>query len=478
MTPGERSRLDLLVVDDDLSVCKACAEIGRKIGFEVFEAHDVASAQEIVRRERIDILLLDLKLPQTPGGSGVNGGLTLLETVKTIDPRVAVIVMTAYATVPSAVQAMRMGAEDYLTKPFAFEELVRVLERTAERLQVDTDSRQTREKIRSQRGAGPLIGRSPEMEKLYRIVAKVTHSSHPVLILGESGTGKELVARTIHYNGPQATKPFVPVDCASIAPGLLEAEFFGYAEGALPAEARGGHPGPKDGLLASTDGGTIYLDEIAELPMDLQARLLRALQEKSFLPLGASEPVPLSGRILAASSRNLTALVEQGKFRRDLFFRLNVVNLRIPPLRERKDDIGLLADFFIERIERDTGRKHRPSDEAMRMLMLYDWPGNVQELESVLERACAMASGPVLHVLDLPSQLQSLRRPPAEEPANGGAPAGPPASTIISIAEIEKQAILNTIRQLQGDKLKAAKLLGIGKTTLYRKLKEYGLPED
>ena len=478
MSEKDTPRLCLLVVDDDVAICSACAEIARKIGFEVFEAHDVATAQQIAEREKIDFMLLDLKLPRRAGSSDHSGGLMLLEAVKRLNPRVAVIVMTAFATVPSAVEAMRMGAENFLTKPFDFDELVRVLEQTARRLHADTASRRTRERLRSQRGDGPLIGKSPEMEKLYRILSKVTHSSHPVLILGEVGTGKELVARSIHFNGPQAAHPFVPVDCSSLSPALMEAALFGYVKGAQPVEARGGNSGPKEGLLASAAGGTIFLDEIGELPLELQARLLHTLQNKTVLPLGASESVPISGRILASSSRNLMALVEQGKFRRDLYFRLNVVNLRIPPLRERKDDINLLIDFFLERIEGETKQSHRLSDEALRILLLYDWPCNVRELEDVIERACAVSTGPVILLADLPSPLDKVFRTAttAPVPANRSPTAGT-GIPIISIANLEKQAILNTISQLNGDKLKAARLLGIGKTTLYRKLKEYGIDE-
>ena len=478
MSAEDTPRLCLLVVDDEQPLCSSCAEVARRLGYEVFEANNAEAALFLVKHQKIDFMLLDLKLPLKAGTSDSEGGLFVLQTVKNYDARIAIMVMTAYATVISAVEAMRMGAEDVLTKPFTVDELVALLERTAARLHVDTESRRTRERLRSQRGAGPLIGKSSEMEKLYRILSKVTHSNHPVLILGEAGTGKELVARSIHFNSSQAARPFVPVDCSSLSPALLEAELFGYVKGALPAEARGGNPGPKEGLLASAAGGTVFLDEIAELPLELQAKLLRALQERTVRPLGASEPVPISGRILATSSRNLMGLVEQGKFRRDLFFRLNVVNLRIPPLRERKEDIVLLVDFFLERIESQTKEQHRLSNDTLRLLLLYDWPGNVRELETVVQRACEKSTGPVLLPADLPSPLDQLLDTPTPAPL----PSGLPSSTaqdlpILSIASLEKRAILDTIRQLDGDKLKAARLLGIGKTTLYRKLKEYGIDQ-
>ncbi len=464
--------LHVLVVDDDEAVRKACCQIAAGMGFEVVGAESATAARDILKQRRIDLLLLDLKLP---GG----GGLPLLEQVKALHPDTAVIVMTAFATVSSAVEAMRIGAGDYLTKPFALEELTAVLERTGQQLHMDVQSRQLRERLRTQQGMGGLVGRSPEMEKLYRILSKVAYSTHPVLILGESGTGKELVARSIHFNGPNARKPFVPVDCGSLVPTLIESELFGHVKGAFTGADRA-----KEGLLASAEGGTVFLDEIGELPLDLQAKLLRALQEKEVRPVGATQARPISARVLAATNRDLATMVEQGRFRKDLYFRLNVVNLRIPPLRDRREDIAVLATHFLKQMEKETGVERSFSDSMLRTMAEYDWPGNVRELENAIERACALSSGPVLHLGDLPTQLQNFRmqQGPAihvmeENGLEQSAPMNASEGGIVSIAEMEKQAILGTIRQLNGDKLMAAKLLGIGKTTLYRKLKEYGISE-
>ena len=297
-------------------------------------AESATAARAILKHQQIDLILLDLKLP---GG----GGLALLEQVKTLHPETAVVVMTAFATVSSAVEAMRIGAGDYLTKPFALEELTTVLERAGQRLPLDVQSRLLRERLRTQQGMGGLVGQSPEMEKLYRILSKVAFSTHPVLILGESGTGKELVARSIHFNGPNAAKPFVPVDCGSLVPTLIESELFGHVKGAFTGADRA-----KEGLLASAEGGTVFLDEIGELPLDLQAKLLRALQEKEVRPVGATQTRPISARVLAATNRDLAAMVEQGRFRKDLYFRLNVVNLRIPPLREPAGGYCAAGDAF------------------------------------------------------------------------------------------------------------------------------------
>jgi len=462
--------LRILVVDDDAAVRKACCEIASGMGFVPLAAGSVPEARAVLKAQPVDMLLLDLKLP---GG----GGLQLLEEVKLAYPETGVVVMTAFATVPSAVEAMRIGAGDYLTKPFALEELTTVLDRSSRRLHFDLESRRLRERLRTQKGMGNLIGRSPEMEKVYRILSKVAFSTHPVLVLGESGTGKELVARSILVNGPNAAKPFIPVDCGSLVPTLIESELFGYVKGAFTGANRA-----KEGLLAAAEGGTVFLDEIGELPLDLQAKLLRALQEKEVRPVGATHSVPISARVLAATNRDLTAMVAQGRFRKDLYFRLNVVNLKIPPLRERREDIAVLAAHFLERMQRETGVSHAFSEDAVRLMTEYDWPGNVRELQHAIERACALSSGPILHMADLPTQLQDFRihRREADLSAAVALAGESPRSAgpgIVSIADMEKHAILGTIRQLKGDKLMAAKLLGIGKTTLYRKLKEYGLAD-
>ena len=318
-----------------------------------------------------------------------------------------------------------------------------------------------REKIKSNQGFGSIVGRAPEMEKLYRIIAKAAHSGHPVLILGESGTGKEMVARGIHFSGPYRDKPFIPVDCGSLVPTLIESELFGYVKGAFTGAVQS-----KEGLLAIAEGGTVFLDEVGELPVDLQAKLLRAIQEKEIRQVGSTKRIPINVRILAATNRDLEQSVAQGSFRRDLYFRLNVLSLRIPPLRERRQDIPLLVAHFLERITRSSGQEHTLSDEALKAMLAYDWPGNVRELENCLDRACALNTGPMIHLRDLPSAISGAH---SQIPAAGEAS----SAKIIPMADLEKQTIMNTIAQLNGDKLMAARLLGIGKTTLYRKLKEY-----
>jgi len=456
-TLGETARADLLnllVVDDERSVRDGCREVAQSLGFSTFVAEKAEHAYRVLEAQNIDVVLLDMRLP---GGAS---GLEMLQQIKSRKPDAEVIVITGYGTVQSAVHAMKLGAYDYVTKPFNLEELRLLLERVAAHLKLASENRLLREKIKSKQGFGGIIGRSPEMEKLYRMIAKVSRSSHPVLVQGESGTGKELVARAIHFTGPFRDQPFIPVDCGSLVPTLIESELFGYVRGAFTGAVRA-----KEGLMSIAQGGTVFLDEIAELPVDLQSKLLRAIQEKEIRPVGSTRSIPINVRILAATNRDLELAVQDGKFRKDLYFRLNVVTLKIPPLRERKQDIPLLVSHFLEKLARSSGVQREISDEAMKLMLAYDWPGNVRELENCLERACALSSGPVMHEADLPTSIQNAQ-------LHSGA-ASLPTNRIITIAELEKQAILGTIDQLQGDKLMAAKLLGIGKTTLYRKLKEY-----
>jgi DNA-binding NtrC family response regulator len=467
MPEESRIRTSVLVVDEDAAVRSACCEIVTAKGFLSHSAENVNDALSLLKGNGVDIVLLDLKGPQ-------NRHLELLEQIRALYPETAVIVMTAYATISSAVEAMRAGASDYLTKPFTVDELSTVLGRVAERRALDIASRRLREKLRTEQGLSNIIGRSAEMDKIYRILSKVALTAHPVLILGESGTGKELVARAIHSNGPNAGKPFVPVDCSSIVPTLIESELFGHVKGAFTGANRS-----KDGLLVSASGGTVFLDEIGEMPLDLQARLLRALQEKEVRPVGATHRVPINVRILAATNRNLTEMVEQGRFRKDLYYRLNVVNLRLPPLRQRREDIPLLIAHFLERKNREYGKTFGVSDEMLRVLMEYDWPGNVRELEHLIDRACAYCSGNLLQLGDAPTSIvdyYSNMRPRKFSPA-AQTDTSLIAPSVTPLVELEKQAIQQALEALRGDKLAAARLLGIGKTTLYRKIKEYGLSE-
>jgi DNA-binding NtrC family response regulator len=445
--------LNLLIVDEERAVREAAREAALALGYRAGASDSAEQALRLLESQSIDVILLDMK---PPGASG----LEVLRHIKSRRPDIEVIVITGHGTVESAVQAMKAGAYDFVTKPFSLEELKLLLERVAVHLKLKTENRILREKIKSKQGFGSIIGRAPEMDKLYRIIAKAAHSGHPVLVLGESGTGKEMVARAIHYSGPYRDKPFIPVDCGSLVPTLIESELFGYVKGAFTGAVQS-----KAGLLAIAEGGTVFLDEVGELPVDLQAKMLRALQEKEIRPVGSTKTAPINIRILAATNRDLEHAVADGSFRRDLYFRLNVLSLRIPPLRERRQDIPLLAGHILERLSQNSGRVHELSDDGMRALLAYDWPGNVRELENCLERCCAITSGSVIHVVDLPSSITGAPARLVSESVE---------SRIVPLVDLEKQTILSAIAQLNGDKLMAARMLGIGKTTLYRKLKEYG----
>ena len=443
--------ITVLIVDDEDATRNLCREVVADSGLHVRMASTTEQALEILDQYPVDIVLTDLRVPEL-------GGLELLKRIREFYPQTAVIVLTQYGTIENAVQATRIGAADYVTKPFHIPDLRGKLDRLVRLLEADQENRILREQLRTRPGFGGLLGTSPKMQRVYRLVEKVSQHTYPVLILGESGTGKELVARSIHFSGPRRNKPFAPVDCSALVPTLIESELFGYVKGAFTGAVHS-----KPGLMESADGGTLFLDEIGDLPVDLQAKLLRALQEKEIRPVGSTERVSISTRVIAATNRDLEAAVRQGGFRQDLFFRLNVVQIKLPPLLERKSDIPLLVSSFLEKFSEKNGAVRTISEDAMVRLMAYDWPGNVRELENAIERAVALGSGPILHVGDLPSNLQygaSERMPRNDE--------------LLPLDELERRAILRALRESAGDKLAAARLLGIGKTTLYRKLKQYG----
>lgn len=453
-TPNQVTHaLRVLIIEDDPVLRDLCLEVGQRMGYETAFADSIPSVRTVLPQP-VDIVLLDLHLP---GGEG----LSLLDDIRVQHPSAIVIVMTAYPTVDTAVEALRLGAGDYLSKPFTVDDLASTLERAAERRIFDVESRELRERLREGGGEGRLIGRSPGMEKLYRILSKVAFTTHPVLILGEPGTGKSTVAQSIHLNGPRASEPFTTLECSVLAPAVMEAQLFGS-----PCQSS---------LLGRP--GTIFLDEVSDLPLELQARLVRALETRQVCSSNGAELAPLVGRLLASTTRDLAKLVSTGRFRNDLFYRLNVVNLRLPPLRERKEDIPLLAASILERLHLDEDQHYTISQDALRLIVDYDWPGNVRELQHALERALALSSGPVLHLGDLPTQLQNTRMERGQRQPAAAEPDQPITVEVRSIAEMEKQAIITTLRHLNGDKIMAARLLGIGKTTLYRKLKEYGLTD-
>jgi DNA-binding NtrC family response regulator len=442
--------VSVLVVDDEQHARDLCCDVATDTGLRARGAATTEEALEIMDEFPVDIVITDLRVPEL-------GGLELLKRVREHYPQTAVVMLTQFGTIDSAVEATRMGAADYVTKPFRIEELRTKLGRVVHSLETDQENRVLREQLRTRPGFGELIGTSQKMSRVYRLVEKVSHHNYPVLVLGESGTGKELVARSIHYLGDRRNQPFVPVDCSALAPTLIESELFGYVKGAFT-----GANHSKQGLLESAGGGTLFLDEIGDLPIDLQAKLLRALQEHEVKPVGSNERVSISARVIAATHRDLESAVRNGGFRQDLFFRLNVVQIKLPALRERKNDIPLLVHIFLEKFCHAQGKVRTIAEDAIARLVAYDWPGNVRELENAVERAVALGTGPILSVGDLPSNLKYDMPAPL-----------PDKNEFLKLEELERRAILRALRESGGDKLRAARLLGIGKTTLYRKLKQY-----
>jgi DNA-binding NtrC family response regulator len=440
----------VLIVDDENSTRDLCRDVVAESGLRTRTAATTEQALEILEQYPVDIVITDLRVPEM-------GGIELLKRVRATYAQTPVIVLTQYGTIESAVEATRIGAADYVTKPFHIPELRTKLDRVVRSLELDQENRVLREQLRTRPGFAGLIGLSPKMQRVYKIIEKVSEHNYPVLILGESGTGKELVARSIHFSGMRRNKPFAPVDCSALVPTLIESELFGYVKGAFT-----GANTNKQGLMEAAGNGTLFLDEIGDLPVDLQAKLLRALQEKEIRPVGSTDRVSISVRIIAATNRDLEASVRQGTFRQDLYFRLNVVQIKMPPLRDRKGDIPLLVNSFLEKFSDADAPTRTISEDAMTRLMAYDWPGNVRELENAIERAIALGTGPILHVGDLPSNLQY-----------GTGERLPQNDELLPLDELERRAIMRALRESGGDKLAAARLLGIGKTTLYRKLKQY-----
>lgn len=443
----------LIVGATDPALQRLCTEAAEKLGLSVQPVADPAAMQRIAHAGEGGLAIL------VQESLFAVRGAEFISELRDLHPNASIIVV-GDPSVDSAVNALKLGANDFLPLPVDAQRLRAALEEASQRPILPQ-----RPSTGSQLAG--LVGEAPEMQKLYRMIAKVALSTLPVLITGESGTGKELVARAIHFSGPFRERPFIPVDCGSLVPTLIESELFGHVKGAFTGANRA-----KQGLLSIAEGGTVLLDEVGELPLDLQTKLLRALQEKEIRPVGSTRQLPINVRILAASHRDLEAAVRQGSFRKDLYFRLNVVNLRIPPLRERKQDVKVLVEHFLQRLSRTTGTEYEISPEAVAAIMAYDWPGNVRELENCLERAAALSSSSTLQYADLPPQVQAAQ-PPRASSRRGVAAGATSREVIIPIAELEKQAIYHAIEQLNGDKLLAAKMLGIGKTTLYRKLKEY-----
>jgi two-component system, NtrC family, response regulator AtoC len=443
------AKTTVLVVDDDKALRDLCLEIVNQLDFEGQAVEGATGALQILETSQVDIVLSDVRMPEV-------SGIELLKTIRQQYPEVAVVMITGHGTIAEAVEAVKLGAYDYITKPFTVDDLRRLLERLAEKQQLSAENRLLKEQLKSRHGFGDLVGSSSNMQKVYELVLKVAGRRYPVLVLGESGTGKELVARAIHSHSPWCDRPFVPVDCGALTATLIDSELFGHVRGAFTGATQS-----RPGLLAQARGGTIFLDEVGELPIELQSKLLRALQEREIRPVGANERTALDARVVAATNKDLEKAIQEGTFRPDLYFRLNVVPIRIPPLREHKSDLPALVQFFLEKhggvMEGITGL----SAEAMSRLRAYEWPGNVRELENCVQRAVSLGGPPLIQLMDLPTNLLH----PVEDSNSG------------DLQDMERRAIMRALQAVDGDRARAAKLLGIGKTTIYRKLREYGLED-
>jgi two-component system response regulator AtoC len=479
----EDLRVRLLIVDDEQSIRKLCITVGEALGFICLEADSGESALALLEEQPVHVVLSDMVMPHM-------SGLEFLEKVKKLLPRTEVALMTGHGSIETAVQAMKLGAYDYITKPFSpLEELRLFLRRMAEKVRLVEENEFLRERIDSETAVHGIVGSSAKIQEVLRVASRLKDTRTAVLISGESGTGKELIARAIHFRGAFANRPFVAVDCGSLVPTLIESELFGYEKGAFTGALKS-----KQGLFQSADTGSVFLDEIGELPLELQAKLLRVLQEKEVRPVGSNQRVKVDVRIIAATNRDLEAAYKAGTFRKDLYFRLNVVTVHVPALRERRSDIPMLVNWFCERYA--PGADLRVSNAAMKSLMNYDWPGNVRELENCVERAVALGNGNLIDLGDLPPTIAAMGSAGLTSPAarSGAESAAELVSDLAASAEsisaegaaavplhttdledIERATIQRVFEQVKGDKALAGRMLGISRATLYRKLKRYNI---
>jgi DNA-binding NtrC family response regulator len=452
-TCGEMaSRGRILIVDDEANARAALSEILRDEGYATETAADGFKALGKLEDFIPDVILTDLKMP------GLDG-IAFMEKARSAAPGAVFVVMTAFGTIQSAVAAVKKGAENYLTKPLDFEALAAVVERAMEKARLLQEARQLRDRLRERNAFGHIVSSDPTMQQVLDLVAQVGPSRASVLITGESGTGKELIAEAIHAASPRGQKPFVRLHCAALAESLLESELFGHERGAFTgAIAR------REGRFKQADGGTLFLDEIGEIPGGTQVKLLRFLQERTFERVGGNETLKVDVRVIAATNRDLNAEIKRGAFREDLFYRLNVVAVELPPLRERKGDVPALASFFLRRYASENGRTIEGfADDALSRLTSYAWPGNVRELENVIERAVVLCNE---------SKVEAKHLPPALVPqADRGGPPPVPGTTI---HDLERYAILKTLEACGGSTSKAAMILGVSTRKIQYKLHEYG----
>jgi DNA-binding NtrC family response regulator len=441
----------ILVVEDEDIMRAILAQLLREAGFRVVESASAEAAIEIFAAESPALTITDIEL------GGMNG-IELLDRIKQMDSEALVVMITAYSSVETSIAALRKGAYDYITKPFINEDILQTARNALRQRDLFHENRYLRRELKQKYQFENIIGRSDALTGIFKLIEKIANTTSSVLIQGESGVGKELIARAIHYGSSRADQPFIAINCAALPESLLESELFGYVKGAFT----GAHSS-KTGLFKAADGGSLFLDEISEMPQSLQVKLLRALQEREFIPLGTTRPITFDARLIAATNRNLEEEIAAHRFREDLYYRLNVFNLTIPPLRERREDIPLLVRYFVEKYCRSLN--HLPktvSDEAMQAMINYEWRGNVRELQNAIERSVAISDDRI-ELIHLPQKIRETKQVTNDL-----------TGQTLTLDELERRYILETLDRVGDDKAQAAELLGIDLSTLYRKLKRYG----
>ncbi|MBW2690451.1 MAG: sigma-54-dependent Fis family transcriptional regulator [Deltaproteobacteria bacterium] len=447
----------ILIVDDEDGMRRLLSRVLTREGYETVAVGSGAEALRLVANERFDLVVTDIKMPEMDG-------LELLAELKEYEPSLLVIVITAYGTIENAVQALRSGAYDYIAKPFENDEIRLTVAKALERERLLAENRYLHAELEGRYDFSGIIGGSPAMQQVYEMVSSVAASNANVLISGESGTGKELLARSIHYSSPRKEKPFIVLNCAVLSEGVLESELFGHEKGAFS-----GAIDTRKGRFERADQGTLFIDEVAEMSMAAQVKLLRVIQEHEFERVGGNKTISVNVRIVAATNKVLEEQIKDGKFREDLYYRLNVVNINVPPLRSRREDIEPLARFFLEKYSAETGKKiTEMAPRALSCLLAHDWPGNVRELENAIERAVVLAKGSVLTPRDFPQGLQGDDQICLQLPEKGG-------SLTEILEDLERQLILQTLQREDGSQTRAADTLGIKRTTLRYKMEKYRL---
>ena len=448
----------ILVVDDEISMCDFLTVVLSNEGYTVKAFQDGEEALKVLEEEGFPCMITDLKMTKMDG-------LEVLEKAREIVPDLGVVVITAYASLESAVEALRLGAMDYVTKPFKVDEIKIVIEKVFDQISLKRENLNLRQQLSDKADLGSIIGKSEEMRKLLEMIHRVAPTDSTILITGESGTGKELVAQAIHLQSKRAKGPFVSINCGALPENLLESELFGHMKGSFTGAFKN-----KDGLFKVADGGTLFLDEIGETSPSIQVKLLRALQEKEVMPIGATRPIPVDARVLASTNANLEENIQEGTFRDDLYYRLSVIPIRLATLRERRDDIPLLAHHFLKKIcQQNQIPPKSLTPEAMNKLIHYDWPGNVRELENAIERSVILEESDTITLDTLPGKIVS---------GSGSNTAFFRRSQPKTLEEIEREYLLRVLKETNWQKKQAADILGVDTSTIYRKMQRYRITQD